>query len=701
VGVQSARPGTASRLNAPNPYPSPTFGRLDIDENYIDPGEAQCQALAGLDQGTVIYGYRRNWGNYCGSYYDVGYGTLQNGRKSGTLYGTINYRLNDDTHLFLDVMAGASQQRVYNTPLQWTSSYVQDGRTVDTPFMNLATGIAEEWQRKYFTYEENGGLDTAMIRNFGRSLTLNGGISGAILSTPWHYDLTVSYSESALDSREPAILESAIQNYYLGPQLGTDPDTGLPVYNAPVDRLYTPLTPAQFRSFVRDSTDYDVARQSSASIVVNNPKLMTLPGGPVGIALLAEVGKQSLDMQVDPLTLTGGYYSLGNASATGGRNHAGAGVEVKIPLLESLLASAASRYDRYSYSGESSGKGTYSFGLEYRPVHSLLLRGSYGTGFRAPDLAYLYAGLSNSSSGGTDYYLCRLNEPDTGPDYTGNCSLGDVGFNGRSYGNRTLKDETSTSMTYGLVYSPIRDFEFTADYYRIELKNEVTLQSSDTLLRQEADCRLGVTVDGSAVDPNSGLCQQVLGQVVRNPLDAAANPGQITSVMVLPINAAVEKTSGIDVSAHYRIHAGRIGMFDLRAAVTDVFTHTIQLHAGDAVDNELTDYYYYVIPHYKASASVAWTLGRYTTTIFGKRLGGLPNYDGTERLAPTHKFNGSLHVDLGNHSALTLVVDNLFDTKPQSDPTWASYPYYASRWFDSIGRSFYAQWTMQFGGRGR
>ncbi len=691
------RPNTNSRLNSPNPYASPVFVIEDQDQNYYDPPAGTCEALAGLDQGTLINAYRNNYGNYCGSYHDIGYGTLQNGKKAATLYGTLTYHLADDASLFLDVMAGGSQQQIYNTPLQWSSSYVLNGRTVDTPFLNLATGRVEQWQRKYFTYEENGGFDTAMIRNYGRSLTLNGGVQGSIGGSRWRYELTANYSESRLESREPAILQSAIQNYYLGPQLGVDGDTGLPIYDAPNSRLYTPLTTAQFRSFVRDSTDNDTTRQSSATLLVNNDKLLTLPGGPVGIALLAEVGKQTLDMQVDPLTLSGGYYSLGNVSATGSRNHAGAGLELKVPLLEQLTANAATRFDRYSYSDTSSSKATYSFGIEYRPFRSLLLRGSYGTGFRAPDLAYLYAGLSNSSSGGTDYYQCRLNEPDTGPDFTNNCSLGDVGFNGRSNGNHTLKDETSKSLTGGLVWAPTRDLEFTVDYYRIELTDEVTLQSSDTLLREEADCRLGVTTDGTPVNTQSALCQQVLGQIVRNPADAFSNPNGITSVMVLPINAAVEKTSGIDFSAHYGFRAGAAGRFDLKASLTDVLTHTIQLHAGDAIDNELTDYYYYVIPHYKAAYSVAWTLGRYTTTLFGTRIGGLPNYDGTERLAPTNKFNASLHVDLGHDSALTLVVDNLFDTKPQKDPSWSSYPYYASSWFDSIGRSFYAQWAMHFG----
>ena len=136
------------------------------------------------------------------------------------------------------------------------------------------------------------------------------------------------------------------------------------------------------------------------------------------------------------------------------------------------------------------------------------MRGSYGTGFRAPDLSYLYAGLSGSSSGGTDYYLCRRDEPASGPDFFDNCGNGDVGFNGRSHGSTALKDETSTSLTYGIVYSRLSSgLKITTDYYRITLKNEVEYQDSDTILREEADCRLGQTLGGQPVDINSQLCQ--------------------------------------------------------------------------------------------------------------------------------------------------------------------------------------------------
>jgi len=36
---------------------------------------------------------------------------------------------------------------------------------------------------------------------------------------------------------------------------------------------------------------------------------------------------------------------------------------------------------------------------------------------------------------------------------------------------------------------------------------------------------------------------------------------------------------------------------------------------------------------------------------------------------------------------------------PPKDPTWASYPYYNTSWFDSFGRSFSLQLTYKIGGQ--
>jgi iron complex outermembrane receptor protein len=695
---------TNSRLDSPGDpstiAASPVFTRIDVDGNYIDPGKARCTALSALDHGSVIYATRQDYGNYCGSYQDVGYGTLENGRKAANFYGSATYRITDSVSLFLDLQAGYSHQTSYNTPLQWENSYKLNGDSTPVPFFNEATGQIEQWQRRYFTIEENGGFDAGEIHNIDNTLSLNTGIKGAVVDTSWSYEAVFGHSENKLESKEPALVSAKAQALYLGPSLGIDPTSLYNIYNAPISRLYTPLTVAQFRSITQVSVDNDKSRAENLTLTVNNSKFFNLPAGPVGFAGVAEYGTQYFGAIPDPLSLDGSYFGLHNTGAVGSRDHFGFGVEFSVPVFSKLTVTAAQRYDSYKYSSTTSGKFTYQTGVEYRPFSSLLVRASYGTGFRAPDLSYLYAGLSGSSSDGTDYYLCRRDQPSSGPDFYDNCTNGDVDFNGRSHGSTALKDETSTSLTYGLVYSPMKALEITTDYYLIKLNNEVEYQSSDTILREEADCRLGQTVGGQPVNIGSGLCQQVLSQVVRNSPTAASNPDGITSVMVLPINAAVDRTSGIDFNAHYLLTTDRVGNFDFNLGFTDVLTHTIQLFAEDPVVNELTDWYDYVIPRNKVSYSAAWTIGDFTTTVHGSRLGGLPNYDGTERLGATAVYNASLNYRITPRAALTFIVDNLLDTRPERDGTWTSYPYYASNWFSPVGRAFFLEANYRFGGSG-
>ncbi|MGH8042952.1 MAG: TonB-dependent receptor [Rudaea sp.] len=684
-------PADPSRIAA-----SPVFVISDIDDNYIDPGKATCDALSSYDKGTIIYAYRRNYGYYCGSYSDVGYGTLENGRKAANFYGSATYHFNDSLNFFLDVLAGTSHQETYNTPLEWQNSYQLNGDSTPVPFFNAATGQIEQWQRRYFTIEENGGFDPGKIRNIDNTLSLNLGFKG-VFGDNWNYEALFGHSQNQLESKEPALVSAKAQALYLGPSLGIDPDSGYDIYFAPHSRLYTPLTVDQFRSITQDSIDRDKSRSENFSLTVNNTDLFQLPAGAVGFAGVAEYGNQYFGLKADPLSLDGTYFGLHNTDAVGSRSHSGIGAEISAPLLSKLTLTAAGRYDRYEYSSTSSGKFTYSLGIEFRPFDSLLLRGSAGTGFRAPDLSYLYAGLSGSSSGGTDYYLCRKLEPDTAPDFADDCDYGDIGFNGRSHGSTALKNETSKSFTYGFVYSPIRNLDITTDYYIIKLSNEVEYQDSDMILREEADCRLGQTIDGQPVDINSALCQQVIGQVVRNSATDPSNPEGVTSVLVLPINAAEDRTSGVDFNAHYRWETNRLGSFDFNLGYTYVATHTIQLFAGDTVDNELTDYYYYVIPRNKANYSVSWTLDKFTTTLYGARLGGLPNYDGDTRLGPTFQYNASLNYRFNADAAVSLTVDNLFDSRPGKDSTWTSYPYYASRWFSPVGRAYFVEFNYRFG----
>ena len=697
------RPLTASRLSSPGDpstlYPSLDFVRTDVNENYLDPGQATCNKLSYLDGGSVAYASRPGYGNYCGSYTDVGYGTLQNSRKQVSVYGTGSYHLTNNLDLFLDLQATTSNQASYNTPLEWQNSYKLNGDSTPIPFYNQATGQVEQWQRQYFSINENGGLDAGEIHNIGKTLSINTGLKGSIPGTSWQYEVLYGHAQSVLEQKWPALVSSRAQAFYLGPSLGIDPASGYNIYNAPISRLYTPLTVAQFRSITQLSIDNDKSRSDSLTLTANDAKLFNLPAGPVGFAAVAEYGNQYFGLTPDPLSLDGTYYGLHNTTAVGSRDHFGVGIEASVPILSQVTGTAAGRYDQYKFASNRTGKVTYQAGLEYRPVRTLLVRGSAGTGFRAPDLSYVFAGLSGSSSSGTDYYQCRKYEASKGPDFYDNCTLGDVSFNGRSIGSTALKDETSTSLTYGLIWSPAKTLEIAADYYAIKLSNEVLYQSSDQILRAEADCRLGVTIGGTPVNSASSQCAQIESQVVRNSPTAPYNPFGITSVLSLPINATTERTTGIDVNVRWQLATERFGSFDFNAAYTEVLTHTIQLYADNPVDDELKDWYNYVIPRNKASYSATWSIAQWAATLHGARTGGLPNYQGTARLAATTVYNATISFRLNNRASASLIADNVFDKQPQRDSTWTSYPYYATSWFNALGRQFFVQASYRFGGR--
>ena len=96
---------TDSTLDAPggpaDNYADPVFGRYDMNGNFIAPRRRPAMRSRYLDGGSVFYasrpGYGPNGGNgyYCGSHADIGYGTLENGRKSLNFYGAATYELTD------------------------------------------------------------------------------------------------------------------------------------------------------------------------------------------------------------------------------------------------------------------------------------------------------------------------------------------------------------------------------------------------------------------------------------------------------------------------------------------------------------------------------------------------------------------------------------------------------------------------------
>src|SRR3546814_14286314 len=89
------------------------------------------------------------------------------------------------------------------------------------------------------------------------------------------------------------------------------------------------------------------------------------------------------------------------------------------------------------------------------------------------------------------------------------------------------------------------------DWYQIELEGGVSDIDTGYLLRNEADCRLGQTRDGSPVDINSSGCRYFLSLVERTGIDSI-NDDEIDQYRSVPFNQAKVETSGIDAPWKYR-----------------------------------------------------------------------------------------------------------------------------------------------------
>ena len=196
--------------------------------------------------------------------------------------------------------AGYSRQDSYNSPLQWQNSVAMDGGSVPVPFYNSASGQIEQWQRMYFTPNEEGGFEAGEIHNFDTTISLNTGVKGSF-GHDWTYEAFFGHSENKLADETPALIDAKAQALYLGPSLGIDPASGYNIYYAPPSRLYIPLTVAQFRSISNLSTDNDESHTDSLNFSVATTELVHLPAGPLGFAAVAEVGHDAITQNVDPL----------------------------------------------------------------------------------------------------------------------------------------------------------------------------------------------------------------------------------------------------------------------------------------------------------------------------------------------------------------------------------------------------------------
>ncbi|MFT3761589.1 MAG: TonB-dependent receptor [Pseudoxanthomonas sp.] len=143
--------------------------------------------------------------------------------------------------------------------------------------------------------------------------------------------------------------------------------------------------------------------------------------------------------------------------------------EFYVPVLDSLSFDLAVRHDDYDgFGGTTNPK--YSF--KWQPADWLAVRGSYSTGFKGPDFAKLYRGVTETQYTGLD-----LADPATCPNGQYNPDVAGCNVQIRpdiiTGGNPNLKPEEAKQRSIGFVLQPTDNFNISMDWWEIERINTI------------------------------------------------------------------------------------------------------------------------------------------------------------------------------------------------------------------------------------
>ncbi|KAA3640249.1 MAG: TonB-dependent receptor, partial [Proteobacteria bacterium] len=261
--------------------------------------------------------------------------------------------------------------------------------------------------------------------------------------------------------------------------------------------------------------------------------LFDMGGGPASMFIGAEYREEKYADRYDPQSEAGQIGGSAGNSAAGNRDVTSLFFETLMPVTDNVELSLAGRYDDYSDFGDNFAP---KLSVRWQPLDNLTVRGSFGQGFRAPTLDILTQKPSFSATSVRDPQSCIAQGQDPG------CSLQ---INDNIVANPSLQPEDSDQFSVGFAYEPVDWFNFTLDYWDIEITNRIRNFTAQTLINNEGNnvpnpaglgctrapsgailfCTSGFgndgTVDTSGIDLNARFTYEVLGGSVTTNLQVA------------------------------------------------------------------------------------------------------------------------------------------------------------------------------------
>ncbi|MFN9572835.1 MAG: TonB-dependent receptor domain-containing protein [Betaproteobacteria bacterium] len=425
-----------------------------------------------------------------------------------------------------------------------------------------------------------------------------------------------------------------------------------------------------------------------------------LSGGPISVALLAEMRKEEMEYNTDVArarqTSTSGI--AGNAPRrVGDRDITALAAEALFPVLKNLELGASFRLDDYSDFGQTTNP---KFSFKYQPTRDLVVRGSYNTGFTAPTLTQLY--LPSQAT----FTSTRYNDPLLCPNGVPNAALGgqvarDCGiqFQQLQGGNPNLQPEKSIAYTLGFVLQATRQVSFGVDYWRYRVTDNIGSIGEATIFGNPtfySNLFVRCSAADPAIRPSVPGCRQPGG----DPLAYIVNTNQ---------NKGETELSGFDLQFNWQGAATRYGKFSVGARGSYIHSYQFQVVKNGPWFEPLDNWTNQFTPGGAAQASPAiryqqvtnlgWQFGKLDALLTHRYMSGYTDHNAAGSVLAANRNNVvnsnsifDLSVGYTGIKNLTLRAGilNVLDTDPPYSNQTARFQAraYDDRFSNPLGRVF-------------
>jgi iron complex outermembrane receptor protein len=505
--------------------------------------------------------------------------------------GALAWQIDRDHQLFLDATYTRNRFEFVTWPAQASNqtSFPQGSERFLLPVTSTfyprdfarAFGIDGHPLNVYWSAVDLGARKIEVVAN---QWNVVAGMRGTMAG--WTYDGAFDFSRSNVENRATAgyVRQSAL----------------FPILNSGAVNPFGPNTPdvVDLLSTARfDGTLLTGTSTMSAFDVKAAKDVLVLPTGSLSLAVGAGVRREELVQSSDSALESGDILNLAaTPSFSGARNVWGMFAEVGVPVLRTLEADVAVRYDHYSDFG---GTTNPKLSLRWQPAETLMLRASGGTGYFAPSLAGLHQPPVYGSTAGNP-----LSDPARCP-VTQSAQDCNRQFPTLAGGNPALLPTRSSQWGVGGVWSPTRDLTIGVDYVSILLDDRVNFFFPLQILIQ---C------------PN-GVAGTTCYLIHRGPIEPSfpSLPGPIVQIDQFLTNLGKQKATAVDLSIQFTAPKQDWGR------ITTAFTGTYNIHNMrqqlDGSYVELVNHYSFVggnpgvVPRWRHHLVLDWSYGPWLVTV--------------------------------------------------------------------------------------